>query len=232
LRGRRKLTVFRSRIRPIIIPQYEHGRLAGILAQHWGNEQFDRPAMDFASFVQGVALHDWHYGFGDNLPIDGADEADWLAMARRGVTMRLDDPITDIVAKLHLRRLFSYDDSPERRTMMARIDDYVDGRLPETGHGRAAFDWADKITRFCDNVAFHFSFEAPYERTMMIGNRVDEGQETAITYQIKPNGEVIIIPWPFAVPFISGSIIGYQADDYPEVLRPLVVQFRVTGGND
>jgi hypothetical protein len=224
--------MFHSKVRPIIIPQYEHGRLAGILAQHWGNGQFDRPVMNFASFVQGVALHDWHYGFGDNLSIDGADEAEWLTLARRGVALRLDDPITDIVAKLHLRRLLSYNDSPERRMMMARIDDYVVNRLPETGYSRAAFNWADKITRFCDNVAFHFSFEAPCKRTTMVGTRVDEGPETAVSYQIKTNGEVIISPWPFAVPFISGNIMGYQADGYPEVLRPLVVQFRVIGGND
>ena len=34
--------MFRSKARPIVIPQYEHGRLAGTLAQHWGNDHFDR----------------------------------------------------------------------------------------------------------------------------------------------------------------------------------------------
>jgi hypothetical protein len=92
--------MFRSKARPIVIPQYEHGRLAGILAQQWGNDNFDRPSMNFASFVEGVALHDWHYSFGDNLPIDGADEEAWLAMTRRGLVLRLPDPISDIVAKL------------------------------------------------------------------------------------------------------------------------------------
>jgi len=223
--------MFRSKIRPIVIPQYEHGRLAGTLAQHWGNDRFDRPVMNFASFVQGVALHDWHYGFGDNLPINGADETDWLAMTRRGVELRFDDPITDIVAKLHLRRLLSYDRSPARSAMMAQIDHYVTDRLPETGHTRAAFDWVDTITRFCDNVAFYFSFEIPYEQEMLVGNRVVGEQKTPITYQIKPNGEVVIDPWPFAVPFLSGIMLGYQADGYPERLNPLVVPFQINAAN-
>jgi hypothetical protein len=223
--------MFQSKVRPIVIPQYEHGCLAGTLAQHWGNEQFDRPVMNFASFVQGVALHDWHYGFGDNLPINGADEADWLAMTRRGMEMRLDDPVADIVAKLHLRRLLSYHLSPTRAAMMEQIDEYVTGRLPETDYTRKVFNWVDTITRFCDNVAFHFSFEVPYEQEMLVGNRVVGEQKTAITYQIKPDGEVVVDPWPFAVRSLSGIILGYQADGYPERLNPLVVPFRVNAFN-
>lgn len=219
--------MFHSKTRPIIIPQYEHGRFAGILAQHWGNEQFARPAMNFAAFAQGVSLHDWHYGFGDNLPIGGANEAAWLVLARQGVALRFDDPITDIVAKLHLRRLLSYAATPERQAMIAQIDDYVNGRLPETGHSRAQFDWADKITRFCDDVAFDFSFEAPLEQTVMVGNEAGKETETAVTYQLKTEGRVLVAPWPFAVPFLSGSILGYQAEGYPDRLRPLVIPYQL-----
>ena len=50
--------MFKSKVRPINIPQYEHGRLAGIFALLWGNEAFDRPEFNFDSFVQGVALHE------------------------------------------------------------------------------------------------------------------------------------------------------------------------------
>jgi hypothetical protein len=221
--------MFRSKARPIVIPQYEHGRLAGILAQQWGNDNFDRPSMNFASFVEGVALHDWHYGFGDNLPIDGADEDAWLAMTRRGLALRLPDPISDIVAKLHLRRLCSYNPTAERVALMAEFDEVVQARLPETGHSRVEFDWADKITRFCDNVAFHFSFEVERELSANVGMRVNDKRETAVTYHIQPHGQIIIDPWPFAVPTISGMILGYQAEGYPDVLLPVVVPFQIIG---
>ncbi|MDX1417067.1 MAG: DUF3891 family protein [Candidatus Promineifilaceae bacterium] len=220
--------MFHSKVRPIIIPQYEHGRLAGTLAQHWGNENFDRPVLDFSSFVNGVALHDWHYGFYDNLPISGADEADWLAITRRGMNLRFDDPVADIVAKLHLRRLLSFQHTPQRLAMMAEVDQIVAARLPETGYQRAVFDWADKITGFCDFVAFHFSFEAPYERTMMVCARIENDAETALTYRIKEGGSVEIDPWPLAVPFITGNLLGFADDGYPELLRPTVVPFYVS----
>ena len=219
--------MFRSKLRPIVIPQYEHGRLAGFLAQHWGNEQFARPAVDFASFVAGVALHDWHYGFGDDLPILEADEADWVAMTQRGLNMQLADPIADVVMKLHLRRLCTYHRTPERLALMAAFDEVVAARLPDTGHTRAEFDWADKITRFCDNVAFYFSFEAPYERTENLYTREGEEVETAVTYHIQPHGQIIVDPWPFTVTTFAGMIMGYQVEGYPERLQPVPMSFQL-----
>jgi hypothetical protein len=221
--------MFRSKVRPIVIPQYEHGRLAGTLAQHWGNDDFDRPAMNFTSFFNGVALHDWHYGFADDLPINGADEADWIAMTRRGLTLRLDDPVSDIVAKLHLRRLCSYNPTSERVALMAEFDEVVATRLPETEHSRAKFDWADKITQLCDNVAFHFSFEVERELVANVCARVGGEAETAVSYHILPNGQILMDPWPFAVPSIPGSILGFHADGYPERLQPIVVPFHMYG---
>ena len=50
--------MFKSKVRPINVPQYEHGRLSGAFALLWGNEVFDRPEFNFDSFVQGVALHE------------------------------------------------------------------------------------------------------------------------------------------------------------------------------
>ena len=50
--------MFKSRTREIVFTQYEHGRLAGTVARAWGNDTFDRPALDFDAqffgFVAGV----------------------------------------------------------------------------------------------------------------------------------------------------------------------------------
>ena len=57
--------MFKSKLRPIITPQAEHGKQAGLLASLWGNETFDKPPVDFSAFVNGVVLHDWAYGLLD-----------------------------------------------------------------------------------------------------------------------------------------------------------------------
>lgn len=218
--------MFKSKVRPINVPQYEHGRLAGILASVWGNGQFDKPDLDEISFINGVVLHDWHYGPIDNLPIAEGNETEWLKMVRRGVELRFDDPIVDIVAKLHLKRLLSGRRVPTAEKFIEEIEFGIAERLPHTGFTREQFEWADKITRFCDNVAFDFSFEREVERSYALYAQIGSRAETAVTYAIRPGGEIMVDPWPFAVHSFSGVIIGYERSGYPEQLRPVVIPYR------
>ena len=55
--------MFRSKTQNLIFPQAEHSRLAGTIANLWGNDDFDRPNFNFKSFVTGVTLHDVGYGY-------------------------------------------------------------------------------------------------------------------------------------------------------------------------
>lgn len=217
--------MFKSKVQPLIIPQYEHGRMAGILAAHWGNDWFDKPAMDFALWVAGVAFHDWNYGLLDNLPIGEASEEEWLAMARRGVSVELDDPITDTVAKLHIRRLLSGQETGERAAMIRQIDAHIDKRLAATGHPLCDFLWADRITRLCDNIAFDFAFGQARADQAGVYARRDSTQETAISYRIQTGGQILLQPWPFAAASISGVITGFAADGYPDRLQPRLLPF-------
>jgi hypothetical protein len=219
--------MFKSKTRSIIIPQSEHGRLAGMLALLWGNADFDRPALDFAAFVDGVILHDWNYGLIDTLPIMEAGEEEWLAMARRGVEHTFENPITDIVVKLHLKRLLKSHDYPERQKLVRVIDGQVAARLPQTGFTLADFEWADKITRFCDMVAFDFSFEQPTTATIDLYARCDVDQMIPVTYEIKPDSKIHVDPWPFSVPCYSDFIFGYQRAGYPDNLCPVIIKFQL-----
>jgi hypothetical protein len=223
--------MFKSKVRPIVISQYEHGRLAGTLAAIWGNNDFDRPVIDFLAFVRGVTLHDWHYGVIDNLPIGEGSEDDWLATVRKGVAYWIDDPITDIVVKLHIKRLLNGRNTRDTEILMNHIELRITERVPQTPFSRQQFEWADKITRFCDQLAFDFSFETPMEATYSVYTKVNTNQETSVSYKIKPGGQIEVTPWPFSVNTFSGIMIGYQQADYPETLTPEVVHFHVHNGS-
>lgn len=219
--------MFKSKHRPLNITQYEHGRLAGMLAQHWGNEQFDRPALDQSSFVQGVALHDWHYGLVDEVAIGEASEAEWLTMVRRGVAQTFADPDTDIVTKLHLKRLLQGRDGAEIEALIAQIEAHIVSRLGETEFSRQQFEWADRITAFCDMLAFFFVFEAfgDYEQTVYA--KRDSNEESRLTYSISKGGAVMVDPWPFAGPSLSGVIIAFERAGYPEKLVPQAIPYQL-----
>jgi hypothetical protein len=224
--GLGKYFMFKSKVRPINVPHYEHSRLAGVFASLWGNKDYDKPVIDNAAFVQGVALHDWHYGTIDNLSLGEASEADWLEVVHKGIEHWYSDPTTDIVIKLHIRRLLSGTKSPEVERLVNLIDSRISVRLPQTSYTREQLEWADKITQFCDYLAFDFSFEAPVTKIRSLYSQVNSNEETQVTYRIRQNGEIKVKPWLFSLPYFSGIIFGYERSGYPDRLQPIVIPYR------
>jgi hypothetical protein len=217
--------MFKSKTRSIIIPQYEHGRLAGIFASLWGNQDFERPVVNFDSFVQGVTFHDWHYGVIDNLAIGESTEEDWLEIVEKGIAYWFDDPITDIIVKLHIRRLLNSQVSIARDSMIDQIEHRIAVRLPQTSFAREQFERIDRITKFCDQMAFDFCFETPMRTSLPVFADEKASKETNIAYEIKPGGQIEISPWPFLGKAFNGFVIGYHQQGYPEILKPEMIHF-------
>src|SRR5437899_9707211 len=97
--------MIRSKLRPVVIPQLEHARLAGTLASLWGNANFDPPPVDPSSWVAGVSLHDRGYGHLDRSDLFRIPESEWLEITRRGFYAFASDPVADLIVKYHLKRL-------------------------------------------------------------------------------------------------------------------------------
>lgn len=231
--------MFKSKIRPVVYSQYEHGRLAGTLARNWGNDQFERPPFDFDAFADGITLHDWGYGVLDNVPIGEASEEAWLEVVRQGLNTRFTHPVTDIVAKLHIRRLLSWDPSPVRERFINEIDEHVESRLRNAGIKRVSkgvlelkdFQRVDKITQLCDTISFDFCFEKPRKRALSVFAGQDSTVLSEIHYEIRPGGEVRVDPWPFTVTDISGILYAFLRERYPQKLDPIIVPFNIRPGS-
>lgn len=223
--------MFQSKTRDIVIPQYEHARLAGLLAAHWGYAEFDRPAIKSDSFVKGVTFHDRGYGTIDNNPIGSGATEQWLAIQRRGIEMRYDDAAADILALMHVRRLLAGEDSPERLALGEEADARIAGRMAETPYTAAQFRWADRLTWFCDMASFDFCFEEPNERRRSVYSRVDDFDSSVeIHLQLQAGGIIRMHPWPLGVDSYAGFITGYEAAGYPEKLEPVLVHFQILPG--
>jgi hypothetical protein len=219
--------MFVSKLRSIVIPQAEHGKLAGTLAFLWGNAQFDRPAVAASSFVAGVGLHDRGYGFLDNFPIGVApDEKEWLQLTRRGFYTAFADPIADTIVKLHLQRLVGYANSPERQALYTEMALAIEKQLTQNQLSKTEFLRIDRITDFCDSVAFDFCFEAPVQHKATVFPKHNSDEQLTIHYTIK-DGIITVDPWPFSVANYAGYLVGYRQANYPEQLEPVIVPYRV-----
>lgn len=218
--------MFKSKLRPIVIPQFEHEKLVGTLALLWGNAAFELPPVPFSSFLTGIGLHDRAYDHLDNLPIGEASEAEWLANTRRGFDMAWRDPLADAIAKMHLQRLASYGTSPARKAEAAVMDEEIEALVIEHGLDRTLLARIDRITRLCDDIAFAFCFEAPVQGTGRIYPHNDVDDEVEVSYDVA-DGKIRVTPWPFAVDSHRGYLVGYRFEGYPEVLDPVLVTYEL-----
>ena len=80
--------MFESRRRAINFTQNGHRRLAGTLASHWGNRDFESPELPTESFHAGVALHDLGVGTCDEFAIGAMSASEraftlWMKMSTR-----------------------------------------------------------------------------------------------------------------------------------------------------
>lgn len=218
--------MFKSKQRPIVVPQWEHQKLAGTLALLWGNTEFERPPVAFESFVTGVGLHDRAYGMLDNLPIGEFPEDQWQALTQRGFETTWSDTVADSIAKMHLARLVSYGDAPARQAQARSMREAIHRLVREHGLDYALFERIDRITNLCDQVAFDFCFEAPASGKVQIFPKNDYDKQVEVSYTI--DGSIITLdPWPLSGEHHTGYLVGYQLEGYPERLEPVLLPYQL-----
>jgi hypothetical protein len=194
--------MFVSKQRPVVYPQAEHQRLAGVIAAAMRPELIPLP---FDSWVRGVAVHDRGYGELDADPLGAMAEERWLEIETRGVEPQEPDPIVDLVVALHVQRLAGD---------VARLDAHVPERLAAAGVDPDAAQAADALTNLCDRLAFSFCFE-----------EADAGTLAGLAFTVERDGTATVAPWPFTVPYVKERVTAYEADGYPGQLVPVAGLF-------
>lgn len=218
--------MFRSKRRSIVVPQWEHARLAGVLAYAWGNDRIPGPPIDWDRFTLGVVTHDRGYGPYDTLGIGEVDRSLWYAAQRRGIEARHPDPVVDTVALLHLRRLVAGRDEEEARELVRAADRAIQENLGRTTIPIDDFARADTITELCDWISFRFCFE---EATTFAGDVPGPtyGVDISMSCEIDGKGRITLDPWPLNVDDLRGFIVAFESDGYPDRLAPVIVPYMV-----
>ena len=216
--------MFKSKSRPIVIPQSEHLRLVGALAMLWGNEEFDSPPVERNSMIAGMALHDRGYGLLDNSAIGEMSEQEWQEIAQRSFSMHSSDVVADTIIKYHIRRLTSYSDTDERKAMVAEFSHAIDDQIESHNLSKQVFGRMDRITKLTDNISFAFCFDTPDSGTVSVFPRNEEDSEVSVEYRVE-NGVIHVAPWPFSVDQYKGYILAYPLDGYPDKLDPFILPY-------
>ncbi|MCB0323910.1 MAG: DUF3891 family protein [Bdellovibrionales bacterium] len=217
--------MFLSKQRPIVTPQREHARLAGILASYWGNEEFEAPPIPFERFVTGVTVHDRGYEPFDTAAIPDSDDQRWLHHQRQSVEEKSGDAVVDLIVALHVRRLLQHRPTAARLAYARSIEPQIAAAAATLGLGETALQWCDSITHFCDSVAFDFCFEVPRSSTVTVYQSAI--RQCELHYSILDHGRISVSPWPFKSTSIAATITAYALDGYPNQRSPTLLEVSV-----
>lgn len=220
--------MFESTRRTINFTQYEHMRLAGTLASHWGNSGFDRPELPAASFNAGVALHDLGFGTCDEFAIGAMSAAQRAFTLERLMDTELTDPIAETVVKHHALRLM---DDDEHAPLKDECRRRIRALAAATQISEERYQRADAVTAFCDSVAFHFCFERPFSGKVSVYPRHEDQQRCTMSIEMNGEGLVRVSPWPFDRPALDGYLLAFERKSYPATLRAVQVPWRITADN-
>ncbi len=221
--------MFKSKSRPVVIPQSEHLKLVGALAHAWGNSDFSLPPIEWVSLVLGVGLHDRGYGYLDTAAVLEMPEEEWLEITRRGFHMACTDPVADLITRYHLLRLTRDHPSAAVQALYYEFEWEIRDQLREQGFSPTLFERIDRITNLCDSISFGFCFEQPMQGHVNIFPRTNSEVEIPIYYSID-QAHIHLAPWPFSVDVISGYLIGYQLAGYPTLLDPVLLPYVISPG--
>lgn len=216
--------MFRSKRRSIVVPQWEHARLAGALAYAWGNDRVPRPPLELDRFVLGIVTHDRGYGPYDTLGIGEVDRSLWYATQLHGIEERHPDPVVDTVALMHVRRLLSGREEEEAHELMRAADAAIEENLGRTAVPFDDFARADTITELSDWISFRFCFE---EAVTFTGDVRGPADDVSLSCEIDGKGRITLDPWPLDVDDLRGFIVAFESDGYPDRLAPVIVPYVV-----
>jgi len=222
--------MFRNERLGVIIPQQEHARMAGHVALHWGNENFDKPKIGVEALVKGLTLHHMGYGPNDTLDFTSLNDEELLKVYENDTQVSLGDTDAELVNLFHHLRLVRNrnEKTPTEAflDLQKEIETTIETKLTQSKFTKADFDWTNKITHLCDRIAFNFSMGKMKEPSIGICSRVGSNDAVAVVHDVDVE-TITLHPWPFSVKSFKGFVIAYESKDYPHSLSPVLMEYEV-----
>lgn len=215
----------------LIIPQTEHQRFAADLARSWGGEGFAIPEVGLENLAASTYAHDRCYGELDCLEVGNTPRDEWLALRRRGLLMDGDNPVANALFCMHnmclLKDAFDPDSVRLYNDSRARLGE-IQAKIPfPLKELEAAFS----LQRLCDEISYRCCRGEPARGSMVIWRNPASPRWVELEFEVLPNLNVTVKPWPFKPVELRGTITSYRSLGYfasPRRLEKEMLAVKVT----
>lgn len=202
-----------------IVTQAEHSRLSGALASLLGRTL----NLTVCKLAGAIALHDWpHFGgvHADTIQIGKKTEAEQRQLVERLSGSLPLDEFTELVVRLHWQRLTDESDIALQDAINQDRIDRIIASLSLTSKQVLAIDaWTD----FCDTLAFHLSRGSSAKGEFRL---CDPDGDRTWSLEWSTANELLVVKNVVSPMESFASLVAYQAETYPSVLNPMMLQIR------
>lgn len=219
--------MFRSICRPVVIPQSEHCRLAGLIAGLWGNQDFEVPELGRQRLSFAVLAHDQCYGKLDTLEVGKASVEQWVACRRRGLQKHFGDRAVDILVAMHTKRLAKLNRAALCRSLEIEAESKVQRLLSDAELPRSRYEAIYTVFSLCDTLSYHFCLEALTAGSLDVYRNFTPPTKVKVFFQILRNGHISINPWPLCDDCLSGTLEAFSEEGYPLTAKAIKVPFMI-----
>lgn len=130
--------------------------------------------------------------------------------------------------KFHILRLEEDNPDADIKALMDDLKQRIDSIIKVNNFNRADFEFADKVTQFCDDIFFDFCLGESNTGSVAVQPKHHSSNIIEISYEITNESSIIIDPWLFKVDEYESVIFGYKRELYPDRLKPVSFQFKMS----
>lgn len=222
----------------LVIPQAYHAGMTADIVKHWGNHSFPHPPHHSQLIEAAESHHFGAFGLYDMINIAdrlGPEELAKLFVAE--VSTDTTNPNTRIMILHHNLRVMTpmlKKTSPENPllSVYTAIEAMYDEQLARSTITPEELRYVDGVMCVADKISFDFCAQKQTPRSVSIGSYGQQEQPVALNYQILPDRNIHVYPWPFQNPKISGILTAFPKNGYPQnLLERRRIPYTVSPGN-
>lgn len=103
----------------------------------------------------------------------------------------------------------------------------IENKLTSSKYSKDDFLWADRITNLCDRISFNFSFGEDIVEPISVYPKVGSDEKIEIRQLLRDKSTIELDSWPFSSKEIRNVVIAYENENYPKLLKTVLLEFRL-----
>lgn len=208
--------MFKRNNQNLVIPQFEHTRLAATIASHFDFSNFSISEKTIKNIILASSFHDRASFEKDDIDINEMNKAQRKELVDQYMEVQYENYELELFVMMHHSRLL---DEPGYLKMKSRFDERINEIILKNNLDRELYYNLDTLVGFFDHLSFDFCYQENGGHTYEV---FDGKAIKTVNYLITDNS-IEIHDLKLKLSKFETFIFAYKLSTYPEKLEPSII---------